>query len=202
MLNGAMVSRQQSREATPDVAEQRAFLAGLVEAVAQRKDRQAFAALFDHFAPRVKAFMRGRGVEDARADDLVQEVFLTVWQRAVLYDRKVASVSTWIFTIARNKHIDSLRRERRPEFDPEDPAFAGFPDPPADLQLSQNQIDARLRAAVEELPEEQALVLKKNFFEDKPHRLVAEELNLPLGTVKSRLRLALAKLRDATRDFK
>ncbi|HSA80841.1 MAG TPA: sigma-70 family RNA polymerase sigma factor [Geminicoccaceae bacterium] len=172
-------------------------LADLLAAVAERRDRYAFATLFSHFAPRLKAYMRRLGLEDARAEDLAQEVMLIVWRRATLYDPAQASVSTWIFTIARNKRIDELRRERRPEIDPDDPALVPDSTPAVDILVSQGEIGRRLRAAVEELPAEQAEVLRKNFFEDKPHGAIAEELALPLGTVKSRVRLALAKLRQA-----
>ena len=176
-------------------------LAGLLEAVADRRDRSAFAQLFDYFAPRLKGFIRRRGVEAARAEDLAQEVMLTVWRRANLYKRAQGSVSTWIFTIARNKHIDAVRREQRPEFDPNDPALVGNPEPAGEALVSQEQIASKLRAAIKELPADQAEVLHKNFFEDKPHSEVAAELGLPLGTVKSRLRLALAKLRQVSEDF-
>jgi RNA polymerase sigma-70 factor, ECF subfamily len=169
----------------------------LLVAVAERQDRAAFATLFGHFAPRLKAYIRRLGMEDARAEELAQEVMLIVWRRAGLYDRTQASVSTWIFTIARNKRIDELRRERRPEIDPDDLALVEDTGPPAEVLIAQGEVGRRLHAAVAELPEEQAIVLRKNFFEDKAHGAIAMELELPLGTVKSRLRLALAKLRQA-----
>jgi RNA polymerase sigma-70 factor (ECF subfamily) len=174
--------------------------ADLMTAVAVGRDRVAFAQLFGHFAPRIKAYVRCLGVADHKAEDMVQEVMLTVWRRAGLYDAAQASVSTWIFTIARNKRIDEFRRERRPQIDLEDPMLVRDPEPTSDEMWWQAQAERRLRRAVEALPEEQALVLRKNFFEDKPHGVIADELNLPLGTVKSRVRLALAKLRDALRD--
>ena len=189
-LNDRMTTQPQPQATEP-------ALADLLAAVAERRDRYAFATLFSHFAPRLKAYMRRLGLEDARAEDLVQEVMLIVWRRAMLYDRVQASVSTWVFTIARNKRIDALRRERRPEIDPDDPALVQDATPGVDLLVSQDQIGRRLRAAVDELPQEQAEVLRKNFFEDKSHGVIAEELALPLGTVKSRVRLALTKLRQA-----
>ncbi|MDH3663297.1 MAG: sigma-70 family RNA polymerase sigma factor [Alphaproteobacteria bacterium] len=194
LLNGAMKPSEEEQDG-------RRRLALLLTAVAEHRDRSAFSELFGYFAPRIKAFMRRRGADEVLAEDLVQDVMLTVWRRASLYDRQQASVSTWIFTIARNKHIDALRRERRPEIDPEDPALVADPKPAVDQLVSQDQISERLRAAVRELPEEQADVLRKNFFEDKPHKVVADELALPLGTVKSRIRLALAKLRQATQGL-
>ena len=124
--------------------------------MAERQDRAAFATLFGHFAPRLKAYIRRCGLEEARAEELAQEVMLIVWRRAALYDPAQASASTWIFTIARNKRIDELRRERRPEIDPDDPALVPDADPVADLVIAQNEVGRRLHAAVETLPEEQA----------------------------------------------
>ena len=176
-------------------------LSELLEAVAQFQDRSAFAALFDYFAPRIKGFIRKRGVEAAQAEDLAQDVMMTVWRRAGLYKREQGSVSTWIFTIARNRHIDVIRRERRPEIDANDPMLAGEPALEGETILSQAQIASRLRSAIDELPSDQIDVLKKSFFEDKPHSEIAVELGLPLGTVKSRVRLALAKLRQVSQDL-
>lgn len=176
-------------------------LSSLIEAVAKNQDRKAFAALFDHFAPRIKGFIRRRGVEATQAEDLAQDVMMTVWKRAGLYKREQGSVSTWVFTIARNRHIDVIRRERRPEIDPEDPTLATESVPVGEAMLSQTEIASRLRAAIDTLPQDQVDVLKKNFFEDKPHSEIAAELDLPLGTVKSRVRLALAKLRQVTQDL-
>lgn len=175
--------------------------AEMLGAVAASRDRRAFGRVFDHFAPRVKAYMRRLGADDGRAEDLAQEVMLTVWRRAALYDQRQAAVSTWIFTIARNKRIDQLRREQRPEVDPNDPALVRDESPQAEQLVSWTQSVRRLRAAVDALPTEQAQVLRKNFFEDKAHSLIAEELDLPLGTVKSRVRLALTKLRQAMQDI-
>ena len=98
-------------------------LSELLEAVAERGDRSAFARLFEWFAPRIKGFIQKRGVGPAQAEDLAQDVMLTVWRRAGLYRREHGSVSTWIFTIARNRHIDVIRRERRPEIDFDDPTL-------------------------------------------------------------------------------
>jgi RNA polymerase sigma factor (sigma-70 family) len=185
----------------PAKADPDPMFADLLAAVAARQDRAAFARLFAHFAPRVKAYVRRLGAPDQKAEDIVQEVMLTVWRRAGLYDATQASVGTWIFTIARNKRIDDLRRERHPEFDPDDPALAAGPEAPADDVVVWEDQARRLRAAVVALPEEQALVLHMNFFEDKPHGVIAKELDLPLGTVKSRARLALAKLRQVLGDI-
>jgi RNA polymerase sigma-70 factor (ECF subfamily) len=169
--------------------------ADLLEALAAGPDRQAFKRLFAYFAPRVKSYLRRLGAEDQRADELAQEVMLTVWRRAQLYDRRQAGASTWIFTIARNKRIDAIRRDRRPELDPDDPAVVPEPEMPADQKVEASQRQELLRAAVQRLPEEQARLLRLSYFEDKSHSTIAEELDLPLGTVKSRLRLALSRLK-------
>lgn len=172
-----------------------------LEAVAEHRDRKAFAGLFAHFAPRVKAYMRRMGADDGGAEELAQEVMITVWRRAGLYDQRQAAVSTWIFAIARNRRIDRLRRERRPEFDPSDPLLVQDAVPQAEELVSRAQSARHLRDAVDALPAEQSEVLRRNFFEDKAHSIIAEELDLPLGTVKSRVRLALVKLRQALQEM-
>jgi len=169
----------------------------LMTAVAERRDRAAFARLFEMFGPRVKAYLMRQGADRDTAEDLVQDVMLTVWRRAAQFDRNKAQVSTWVFTIARNRRIDGLRRTRRPEIDPEDPALVRDPDDPADQVVESAQRSARLHAAVAELPKEQGQLLRLAYFEDKSHSVIAGELSLPLGTVKSRMRLAMAKLRAA-----
>ncbi|HEY1633044.1 MAG TPA: sigma-70 family RNA polymerase sigma factor [Rhizomicrobium sp.] len=172
-----------------------ARLNALVVAVAQARDRGAFEALFTHFAPRIKAYLLKLGAGAALADDLAQDAMVTLWRKAALFDPSKASAATWIFTIARNLRIDAIRRERRPDFDPDDPAFVPDADPPADARLMREDDEVKLRAALKELSPEQAQVVQMSFFADKPHSQIAEELGLPLGTVKSRLRLAMARIR-------
>lgn len=168
-----------------------------MQAIGAHRDRAAFARVFAHYAPRVKAYLRKLGAADNTAEDLTQEVMITVWRRAHQYDPQRASLGTWVFTIARNKRIDGIRRERRPDFDPDDPALVGEPDtaPRGDRTAEAGQMRRVMLSAVAELPVEQAELLRIFYFEDKPHSVIAEELGLPLGTVKSRLRLALGKLR-------
>ncbi len=169
----------------------------LIRRIAGERDRDAFVALFGHFAPRVKAYLLRLGADDASAEELVQEVMLAVWRRAASFNPALAAVSTWVFTIARNKRIDRLRRERHPELDPDDPALAPDPVIGADSAVEIAQIGVRLRGALATLPDEQRSLLEMAFFEDKSHRAIAAETRLPLGTVKSRIRLALARLRVA-----
>jgi RNA polymerase sigma factor (sigma-70 family) len=167
----------------------------LVLAVARDRDRGAFAALFQHFAPRLKAWLMRLGADAAQADELAQEVMLTVWRRADSFDPAQAGAGTWIFTIARNRRIDRIRREKHPEIDANDPALVPEAPESADRRIESLQNTARLRAAIEKLPVEQAELLRLAYFEDRPHSAIAEQQQLPLGTVKSRLRLALARLR-------
>jgi RNA polymerase sigma-70 factor (ECF subfamily) len=169
-------------------------LESLLERVAGQRDRAAFVELFDHFAPRLKAFMLRGGADPETAEEVAQEAMVTVWNKAGQFDRSRAALSTWIFTIARNKRIDMLRREVRPDLDWQDfPAAAE--EPSADFRLALRQASADLRGSIARLPAEQREVLHLAFFEDKSHGVISAELNLPLGTVKSRIRLALTRLR-------
>lgn len=172
----------------------------LLIAIGRDRDRSAFVNLFQIFAPRIKSYVMGLGLSQAAADDLVQDIMLTIWRRAEQYDPAKAAASTWIFTIARNRRIDFFRRENRPEFDPNDPMLVREPEPAADSELAIRQESEILRQAVATLPEEQAELLRLAFFEDLSHSHIAAKLSLPLGTVKSRLRLALGKLRVLLKD--
>jgi RNA polymerase sigma-70 factor (ECF subfamily) len=178
----------------PDPAE-------LLAAIAEDHDRNAYRRLFALFAPRVKAFARRRGADAQVAEDLAQDVMLTVWRRAGQFDRTKAAASTWIFTIARNRRIDMIRREARPDFDPEDPSLQGESARPADADLHARRQERDLRRAVARLPEEQAELMRLAYFEDKSHGVIAAQLDLPLGTVKSRIRLAMRKLRHMLKEM-
>ncbi|HXB52213.1 MAG TPA: sigma-70 family RNA polymerase sigma factor [Rhizomicrobium sp.] len=167
----------------------------LLGRVAATQDRAAFAALFAHFAPRVKAYLLRLGAPSGVAEELAQEALLSVWRKAHLFDPAKASAATWLFTIARNLRIDAIRRERRPELDPED--FMPEPDTDADAGLMLAENEGRLRLALKELPADQIQVVELSFFADKPHSQIALELGIPLGTVKSRLRLAMGRLKRA-----
>lgn len=172
----------------------------LIQAIATHRDRSAFAAVFGHFGPRIKAYLMRRGSDAASAEEVVQEVMVTLWRRAETFDARQANASTWVFTIARNKRIDMMRRERRPEIDPEDPALVPADNGNAERRVEQAQEAERLRGAMAGLPAEQKDLLTMAFFEDKPHSAIAAESGLPLGTVKSRIRLAMARLRKELGD--
>jgi len=179
-----------------------AEMAALLAAIARDGDRTAFARLFGHYAPRVKSYLRGLRVDERLAEDLAQDVMLTVWRKAGQFDPAKASAGTWIFTIARNRFIDTVRRERRPDLDPADPML--LPEPPraADDSMAAGQIGTRVRAAMSDLPPDQAEVVALSFLEGLPHSAIAERLDIPLGTVKSRLRLAFGRLRTVLEDLK
>ena len=167
---------------------------GQLAAIAARGDREAFAALFKHFAPRVRAYLLRSGCEPGMADELVQEAMLSVWRKAGQFDPHRAAAAAWIFAIARNLRVDALRRRRSPTL-AADAAEVPSDEPGPDEQLAGAQAAAQLKLALRELPPEQVEVIRAAYFADSPHSEIAVQLGLPLGTVKSRLRLALQRLR-------
>ena len=171
-------------------------------AIAQDRDRTAFEKLFAAFAPKVKSFAMRNGVGPELAEEVVQETFVRVWRKAEQFDPRKASASTWLYTIARNQRIDLLRKRHRPEPDFEDPAFIPEPEPqPADV-IVRNQEASRLRECISALSPEQQEVLKLSFMEELPHGEVAEKLGIPLGTVKSRIRLAMKHIKSEIGDIR
>jgi RNA polymerase sigma-70 factor (ECF subfamily) len=171
--------------------------ADLIAAIAARQDRAAFEALFRHYAPRVKAFVMRGGADAEAAQEVAQETLILVWRKAASFDRSRASASTWIFTIARNKRIDLIRRGTRPQIEVDDwlNAFVGEAQD-AGKSIETEQTYTQVKAILADLSADQLAVIRKAFFEDKTHTVIAEEMGLPLGTVKSRIRLALGRLRE------
>lgn len=169
-------------------------MSDLLVRVGQTRDVEQFELLFRHFAPRVKAYMAKSGSAGA-AEELMQETMVAVWNKAAMYDPAKGAASTWIFSIARNLRIDAYRREKHPEFDENDPAFQPPAEPAADRKLEGEQSARLIRDALRTLPPDQGEVLRLAFFEDNSQSEIAAALALPLGTVKSRMRLAFAKLR-------
>ena len=171
--------------------------ADLIEAIASRQDRAAFARLFRHFVPRVKGFIMRGGTDAEAAQEVAQEALIMVWRKAASFDRSRASAATWIYTIARNKRIDLLRRGQRP-IDTEDWLLVHAPESEdADKSILAGQTYTKVKELLTGLSTDQLVVIQKAFFEDKTHTVIADELKLPLGTVKSRIRLALGRLREA-----
>ena len=183
---------------TRSANDQLSQLCDCLELVAEKRDKVAFGKLFDHYAPLIRAFSLARDPgADLIADDLVQEVMTRVWLKADKYNARLANLNTWIFTLARNCRIDYLRRNSRymSEIDPtdifndiEDEGLGPF------QQAQQNRAGETIRAGLKQLPREQAEILTKVYLEGKSHQQASDELLLPLGTVKSRVRLALKKL--------
>ena len=159
------------------------------------QDKAAFAELFQHFAPRVKGFLMKSGADMSLAEECAQEVMATVWRKAHMFDPSRASAATWIFTIARNRKIDALRKQRRPE--PEDLTWGPEAEPDQADVISLQQESALLTDAIAQLPDKQRELIEQAYFGDLSHSEIASNTGLPLGTIKSRLRLALERLRHA-----
>lgn len=170
-------------------------LADCVEQIASARSRAAFSEVFEYFAPRLKSYLIRLGSEASSAEEIMQDVMLNVWRKAEQYDRRQASVSTWIFRIARNRRIDTLRRLNKPDLDAEDPMLQPAESEQPDITVNRAQIEAQVRTAMDMLPEEQIILLKAAFYEGLSHSEIAKKFDLPLGTVKSRIRLAFLRLR-------
>jgi RNA polymerase sigma-70 factor (ECF subfamily) len=177
-------------------------MADLLQRVAANGDVEAFRALFDTYAPRVKSYMLRQGADPATAEELAQETLLAVWRKAALYSDEKGSATTWIFTIARNLRIDRLRKEVAWQPLPENNEEQPSEDPAPDEQLSERERGERVRAMLAELPPDQSEVVNLAFIEGLSHSEIAKRLGLPLGTVKSRMRLAYQKIRDALEDLR
>ncbi len=184
---------RRKKEGSLAKAEEESDWAGLLLKVRDDQDRAAFAALFRHFAPRVKAFLMKSGAGAALSEECAQDVMATLWQKAHLFDPARASVATWVYTIARNRRIDALRKSRRAE--PEELDWGPEPEPDmAEVLVAQEETD-RLGRALASLPGPQRTLIERAFYGDLSHSEIAAETGLPLGTIKSRIRLALEKLR-------
>lgn len=172
----------------------------LLTAVGVDRDGAAFTTLFGHFGPRVQAQMIRRGVATVAADDITQDVMEAIWSKAHLFDRRKSAAATWVFHIARNRRIDVRRRSREFPCAVED--FCAIPDPsePHDDRIDAAERERSVRAALGTLPREQFALVKLAFFDGLSHAAIAEQTGLPLGTVKSRLRLAFARLRRSLHD--
>ena len=163
--------------------------------VAENSSKEAFKTIFKFFAPRLKSYLIKLGAVDNQAEEVIQEVMIAVWTKSASYDKTKSSVGTWIYTIARNKRIDKIRKEKRHYLSESD---EGLEIPVASTQENEifsSEISIKLKKYIENLPEEQGKLLKLSYFYDKTHSDISKELNIPLGTVKSRIRLALKKMR-------
>ena len=166
-----------------------------LDSVHRNKSTEAFERVFNHFAPKVKGFLMKSGTDNAMAEECVQEVMATVWHKSHLFDPTRASAATWIFTIARNKKIDALRKQKRPE--PEELGWGPEHEPDQEDVVGLQQETERLGQAIANLPTKQRQLLERAYFSDMSHSEIAAATGLPLGTIKSRIRLALDRLRHA-----
>ena len=189
---GTHVKVATKRDGTPSGAE----MSNLLALIANERDIDAFRGIFSHFAPRIKAFVMRGAMDTQMAEDIVQETMTSVWLKAGQFDPNKAAASTWIFTIARNAKIDLLRKTKRPEPINEDLNLVPDAAPQADEIVDLQENAKRLQKYLEALPEEQKQVVRLAFYEEKTHSEIAEVLKLPLGTVKSRIRLAINRMRS------
>ncbi len=191
-FESAKLTQARSTAAPQDDA---AAFAEAVERIAAHADRAAFAQVFTYYAPRVKGYLLRLGLEAAQAEELSQEVMVAVWRKAASFDRRQASVATWIFRIARNRRIDVFRRDQYARLDANEPMFQPVAEALPDAAAEAGERETQVRQALAELPEDQRDLVRDHFYEDLSHSQIAEKTGLPLGTVKSRLRLAFAKLK-------
>ncbi|MBJ7576427.1 sigma-70 family RNA polymerase sigma factor [Devosia sp. MC532] len=186
---------------TSDATENELVTSCLV-AVAESRDVAALRKIFTLYSPRIRAYLIKHTRDVQAAEDLVQEVMLAIWRKAEQFDPMRGSAAAWIFAIARNTYIDAWRRKKRPEFDLNDPALMADPEPePTDILVQRQRQDA-VQKAMQTLPQEQIDLIKLSFFEEASHSTIAKQLSLPIGTVKSRIRLAFGRLRTALEDLK
>lgn len=180
----------------PELSEQTQWLVK----VRDHRDRAAYAQLFSYYAPRLKAMLLRGGLRDGRAEDVVQDVMLAVWHKAAQFDPHRSEASGWIYRIARNRHIDLRRRGQVVEAELTDDHTSEEPDSFQMLALTQEH--RALRAAMDTLAPEQSRLLQKAFFEEMPHSEISSLTGLPLGTIKSRIRLGLARIRRELSDLR
>lgn len=177
-------------------------MADLLQQVATHRDVEAFRQLYQAYAPRVKSYMMRQGADAATAEELAQETLLTVWRKAALYSGEKGSAGTWIFTIARNLRIDRLRKEVPWQELPEGHDEVASSDALPDDEVAEGERRDRVKRAMSMLPQDQLEVVNLSYIDGLSHSEIALKLGLPLGTVKSRMRLAYQKIREALEDLK
>lgn len=212
--NGAIQMRPQriapaqhkpQRLMTEDQQEDGSFpreMSAKIVAIAASADMVAFEALFRQFSPRIRAYLFKMTRDAQASEDLMQETMLTIWRKAGQFDPSRGPASAWIYTIARNIWIDSWRRQKRPAIDLDDPALVADPEPDAPSVMEQKQNRDAIQKAMSTLPQEQLDLIRLSFFDEDSHSTIAARLGLPIGTVKSRIRLAFGRLRTALEDLK
>ena len=171
-------------------------LSNYLRDIGDNQDKIAFSNIFKYFAPRLKSFFIKLGCSDSQAEEIIQEVMIAVWTKSKTFDRAKSSVSTWIYTIAKNKRIDKIRKEKKHNTVESDESLEIPVPSKQEEQLLSTEVNERLHHSLQFLPKEQAELLKLSYFYEKTHTDIAKDLRLPLGTVKSRIRLALSKMKN------
>jgi RNA polymerase sigma factor (sigma-70 family) len=170
----------------------------LMRAVAEQRDRTAFTEIFDYYTPRLEAYLHRLGLDTGHAEEIAQEVMVTLWRKAALFDSQKSSLATWLYRIARNRRIDLARRSRTDYIDPQSPAILDIAEERRfETEIDGQQRDDIVRGLIVTLPAEQRDLVRLAFYEGLSHSQIAERTGVPLGTVKSRLRLAFTRLRRA-----
>jgi len=170
-------------------------LAYCIKEIAESHDKNSFATIFKFYAPKLKSYLVKIGAIESHAEEIIQEVMLAIWTKAASYDSSKSSTATWIYTIARNKRIDRLRKEKRHLLSDSDEGLEIPVESSQEDDIYNVQVSKRLKKFIELLPEQQSKLIKMSYFYDKTHADISKDLNIPLGTVKSRIRLALSKMR-------
>lgn len=169
----------------------------ILMSLGETKDKSLFVQLFKHFAPKIKAYIVRLGLVESTAEELMQETMASVWRKAHMYQKSKAAASTWIFTLARNQSIDWMRKQKYPEYSLDE--WYEEADESEDI-CTDVVVSARMQASIGKLPELQAQAIYMSFYEGRSHSEIADRLGIPLGSVKSRIRLASEKLRVMWRD--
>ena len=171
-------------------------LGNFLKDIGENQDKLAFSNIFKYFAPRLKSYFVKIGCTETQAEEIIQEVMIAVWTKSNTYDREKSSVSTWIYTIAKNKRIDKIRKEKKHNTVESDESLEIPVPSKQEQQILSTEVSEKIRHSLKFLPNEQAELLKLSYFYEKTHSDIAKDLCLPLGTVKSRIRLALSKMRN------
>ena len=174
----------------------------LVALIAHSKSKKAFKILFDYFAPRLKSYLLNFKISNQKAEDITQEVMIVLWHKADKFNPEKAKISTWLFRVARNKYIDSVRRQKYPMVNSDDHMHEMVAPEKTDRNIEQVQNSDLIRNAMKTLNDDQQKVIELSFFHELSHSQIAEKTGLPLGTVKSRIRMAFTALRNELGDHK
>lgn len=198
LVAGSEIDVDETSDPKPEYSEQTLWMLRIRD----QRDKRAFAQLFDHYAPRLKGFIMRAGAPAAQAEDIVQDVMLTVWRKAHMYDPTRAQVSSWIYQIARNRQIDVIRKEARPVPEALSHEEETSDDPDSAEVLALEQETDKLRAALDKLAPAQREMIERAYLGELTHTEIRDATGLPLGTIKSRIRLGLEKLRHELKELR